>query len=69
MFERILVAYVRWYLGHKPLARAISAAVAVGVFVFWWALFGLKAAVIVEAVVVGLTVAQWVMSRRRVARR
>ena len=69
MIQRVLAAHVRWYVRHKRLAWAVSTAAAVGVFVAWWVLFGAVAAVVIEALVIGLSFLQWVMARRRLARR
>jgi hypothetical protein len=45
-----------------------SVAVAVAVFVLWWVLFGPVAAAVIELVVVGLSMGQWVTFRRRARR-
>jgi hypothetical protein len=69
MVQRVLAAHVHWYARHKRLAWAVSTAAAVGVFLVWWVLLGLVAAVVVEAIVIGLGFLQSVTGRRRLARR
>jgi Flp pilus assembly protein TadB len=68
LFNRILAAHVHWYVRHKRLAWAISAAVSLGAFLFWWALFSFEVALVVEAITLALTVPRWIMGRRRAAR-
>jgi Flp pilus assembly protein TadB len=68
LFNRILAAHVHWYVGHKRLAWAISVAVSVASFGFWWALFSFEVALVVEAIVLALTVPRWIARRRRLAR-
>jgi hypothetical protein len=66
--QRVLAVHVRWYVRHKRLAWASSVAAAVGLFAFWWMLFSLAAAVVIEVVVIGLSLAQWMTTRRGLAR-
>lgn len=69
MIQRVVAAHLQSYVRHKRAAWLVSGAVAVGVFVFWLLLFGLVAAVVIEALVVGLSLTQWMVARRRLANR